>query len=87
MMLVCSQTFLDGNCGVGVLYNFAHSYHLEKPDKRRTGLFVAGFVDNNSCEEAYKKLCSKFKLVYQSPLRPSENGNKKGYFLCVFDSK
>ena len=87
MSLGYYQTTLNGNCGVGLFYGFNSlgndNFHIAP----RTGLFIAGFINNNVCKNAYKELCSKFKVVYQSPLCASQDGNPKGYFLCVFDSK
>lgn len=87
MNIQACQTFLDGNCGVGVVFGFSSACYMEPICVRRTQLLLAGFVDNQKCKIAYEKLCSRYKVVYQSPLRASEDGDPKGYFLCVFDSK
>lgn len=49
-----------------------------------TGLFTATFVNNHSNQKAYEYLVSKYKLLYQSPVKNNDN-SRNDLFLCVFD--
>lgn len=85
---------LTKNCGVGLLfdtydsdvsYETAHGgayWHTG-----RTGLYIAGFLDQPNYWKSYHLLCAKYKLVYQSPLRDGQDTGPNSYFFCVFDSK
>ena len=82
-------------CGLGVVGDFSFSKSeswewnkrevLQAPEKG-TGFFVAGFIDTNVCEKAYKQLCEKYTLIYQSPVRTNRNTYNQ-FFFCIFDRK
>ena len=77
-------------CGLTVLYDFSRqnqgiNLSLKRlPGVRGTGFFVCGFIHTKTCESFYKEVVSRYKLVYQSPVRTNtRSGNR--FFFCVFD--
>jgi hypothetical protein len=89
----CSISEVEYSCGLGVVGAFNKEYTYWKISdvknqfsKHGTGFFVAGFIDNSRCKEAYEYLCKETNLVYQSPVRLNKNSNNK-FFFCIFDVK
>ncbi len=83
-----SEDTLVGTCGVGVLYNFAvggWGTPLGEATDSGCGWYVAGFVDTDTCKQAYEELCEKYTLVYQSPVRLNINSGND-FFFCIFDA-
>jgi hypothetical protein len=53
-------------------------------ERSGSGIFTATFVDNRDSRKAYEYLVSKYKLLYQSPVKNNDNSGND-LFLCVFD--
>jgi hypothetical protein len=82
-------------CGVDEVGNFSFyedgfegegedEFYTPMISRSGTGLFTATFIDSLDCHEAYKYLISKYKLLYQSPVRVNSS-SENSVFLCVFD--
>jgi hypothetical protein len=91
----CSTREVSMTCGVGVVgdFNFTESNLSSWYTRTRlrapsggTGFFIAGFIETSECEEAYKQLCKKHTLIYQSPVRINRNSHNQ-FFFCIFDRK
>lgn len=94
MSLCALTTTLAGGCGVNVLYNFAFcnpiAGNLNSPDLKRNlklgvGITIANFVDKEVCKDMYKKLSSRYLILYQSPVRRNSRTGRQGFFV-VFDT-
>lgn len=85
-MLICDD-LLDGTCGVAVLWDYGNKWGSPIGDAVSAGCgwYIAGFIDNNECREAYDEMCGKYKLIYQSPVRLNRNSGKD-FFFCIFDA-
>lgn len=84
--------WIPGACGVVNLngYNGAFGNELTKEDvlaEAGGGLAFASFIDNDICHQAYDEMCSKMKLIYQSPLTPNYLHGGREFFICIFDAK
>jgi len=55
--------------------------------KSGTGLYTAEFIDNDACKAAYKWLCSKKTLLFQTEVKKNSGHNNGGMFMCVFQDK
>lgn len=78
-------------CGLQVVFAFADTccWGAEALDEMRfggIGYGVAGFIDDEICKEAYKELCERFHLEYQSPVKRNPNSGNL-FFFCVFRNK
>jgi hypothetical protein len=98
---VCYNTFLSQTCGVGEIGVFREHVipnHWEglKPTtkdvvpKGGAGWVICSFTNDpvreHEYKQAYKELCKRWKLVYQSPVRKNNRTNKL-FFFCIFDSR
>lgn len=83
---------IEGACGVSNFYNFYPNFWDANPQNLPTKLngeadfAFAGFINEPNCHKAYEALCSKYKLVYQSPVRKNRNSNHD-FFFCIFDAR
>lgn len=80
-----------GTCGLEVVFAFddKHWWGAVALDGMRfggIGYGVAGFINDEICKEAYKKLCKRFHLEYQSPVKRNPNSGNL-FFFCVFRNK
>lgn len=90
----CQVSSVVWTCGLGIVGDFGSDYWKKSVDEVKqsfahyegTGFFVAGFVNTSVCEKAYKELCDKNKIVYQSPVRKNKNSDNN-FFFCIFDAK
>lgn len=80
-------------CGVdeagGFTYEYgdAGAYHVISDFlPPGAGMFVSTFVNNEVCRDAYEELCSRHKLLWQSPVMYNNNSGNE-LFLCVFMHK
>jgi hypothetical protein len=50
------------------------------------GWLTAGFIEGDDvCDQAFKEMSKKFKLVYRTPTRVNVN-SKNPFYFCVFDT-
>lgn len=80
-----------GACGVGVIHNFGTSnYYSAEATSRNpggAGWLCAGFIyKNKMCDQMFKELNDKYKLVFQTPVRTNINSGNEFYF-AVFDTE
>lgn len=93
-MIYADHTDVDMNCGIGVVNNLSigNTYSWQRPLAETvgrltgTGYFIAGFVDNKDCHEAYAALLQLANIVFQSEVRINTNSGNE-FFFCVFDRK
>lgn len=94
MSIYCDKDSVIHSCGLEVVGDFGTDCDgpcdryipLEDLQFGHTGFFVAGFIEDDICKEAYKILSKKHKIVYQSPVRRNMNSGNMFYFV-IFDSK
>lgn len=82
---------LPDTCGLEVVFAFDDRrwWGAEAINEMRfggIGYGVAGFIDDEICKEAYKELCERFHLEYQSPVKRNPNSGNL-FFFCVFRNK
>ena len=81
-----ASAWLAGTCALSVFYGFQYAGGKLNVPQSGTDFFVAGFIDSHHCRTAYQELCSKYKRVYQSPIRRNSNSGRH-FFFAVFDKK
>lgn len=84
---------MTGGCGVTIFSDFGEydPWHEKKEvsddidfEDSGAGWGIAAFVDNTSCKEAYEEICSKYPIIFQSPVRRNQNSENQ-FFFIVFD--
>lgn len=93
MSVSATADILSSTCGVGLFYDFESDGYCCEYDDLKTNRnpggcdwAIAGFVKNEVCKEAYTILRSRFKLIYQSPVRRNTRSGRK-FFFCVYDTR
>lgn len=92
MSITANQDTLPGACGVSCLYDFRDSatYGYLMPIKKMvpeggTGIVCAGFIyKDTNCEQAFKEMSKRGKLLFKTRVRKNRNSGNKFYF-AVFD--
>lgn len=81
---------IDGTCGLQVIFDFQDNCHWGETIYNLylggIGYGVAGFINTPICKQAYKELCERFHLEYQSPVKRNVNSGN-AFFFCVFRNK
>ncbi len=89
----CYKSAMNGGCGVTVFDDFGtYDPWREKKiieddipsEDSGAGWGIAAFVDTQPCREAYEAICSKYPIIFQSPVRENQNTNNN-FFFVVFD--
>lgn len=92
MKIYFTEDTIEGACGVSNFYQFYPSFWgdecLNLPTVLQGGadFAFAGFINEPNCHKVYEALCSKYKLVYQSPVRENRN-SLNDFFFCIFDAR
>lgn len=94
MKIVAGNSELNYCCGVDEVGGFEFedpsnswaSSLTQAIEKTRdgTGYFIATFIDDEVCKQAYHELCEKATLMYQSPPRFNPRHGVNEVFVCVF---
>lgn len=81
-------------CGVRDIGEFSrksregwtYGYKIDDLSESGAGFYTATFIDTAECAQAYKELCEKFDLLYQSPVRKNTSSGRL-LFFCFFSNK
>lgn len=63
-----------------------HFTHLLKHPPVGAGWVIAGFIETEISQEAYRQLKAKWPIMYQSPVRVNTRTGRK-FFFCIYDTK
>jgi Na+/H+ antiporter NhaA len=92
MTISCMSNYLEGTCGVSVVYSFTNGQQWYFDELKGQGLLggigysVAGFVNTLVCKEAYQQIKRHYQIVFQSPVKRNANSGRK-FFFIVFKAK
>lgn len=82
------QAEVPGACGVKVLWGFAGVTSYSGQPLRNissgAGWVCAGFINTQRCRRVYEEMCSRYTLVYQTPVRVNSNSLNE-FFFAVWD--
>ncbi len=90
--MLANTTTLQGTCGVGLCYGFrtegygSNVLNLNLAANAGIGFSIAGFTNTRICKQMYKHINSKYKIVFQSPVKRNRNSGNQ-FFFIVFTNK